>query len=330
MKIFSALSLTLLALLFAISTFGQLNLDSGLVAFYKFENNVLDSSGNNLDGTIYGNPQYVVGKSGQGMDFDGVSDYVIINNNSLFNVSDFSLSAWIKWEGDPTAQGTWAIVSNWYGGGFYEHFGLRMGTVASTYNHGVFFYDDGSEWDWVYGMKEELSNGQWHSIVGTLSAGDTARMYIDGSLYEIDATSIPLQIIPTGDLYIARDGYGESLGQVERWDGVIDEVRIYNRTLSQEEIGEIYLGGLNTINSIIKDECQMHCYPNPSEDFINIQIENTDNLKIEIINTNGQFMLNKEFNTEFEQIDISGYPKGVYFIRLKSEEFIITEKVIKY
>ncbi len=332
LKLISKFKLTILTLLFTVNLFCQVNLDSGLVAFYKFENNVLDSSGNNLHGTIYGVPQFVVGKSGLGLDFNGVSDYVKIDNNSLLIVSDFSISAWIKWEGSSTAEGTWAVVSNWYGSSNYQQYGIRMGTIATGIedNHGVLFYDDGSEWDWVYGMKGELSNGLWHSLIGTLRAGDMAKIYIDGSLHERDSTSIPLQIIPTSDLYIARDGYGESFGDVDRWDGAIDEVRIYNRTLSQEEVEEIYIGTFNTINSTIKNEYRIHCYPNPSEGLINIQIENPDNAKMKIINTSGQLMLNKELNTELEQIDISEYPKGVYFIRVKSEKSIFIEKIIKY
>lgn len=74
----------------------------------------------------------------------------------------------------------------------------------------------------------------------------------------------------------------------------------------------------------------INMFPNPAEEIIHIQIKDEKNSTIEIINIEGQRLYTKELNTNFIQIDISNYPQGIYFVKVKSEDFIKTEKIIKY
>ena len=70
--------------------------------------------------------------------------------------------------------------------------------------------------------------------------------------------------------------------------------------------------------------------PNPTKDFIYIKTEKTNNKMLKIIDISGRIVYSKKLNDNIEQIDISDYSKGVYFISVKSDEFIKTEKIIKY
>ncbi len=71
-------------------------------------------------------------------------------------------------------------------------------------------------------------------------------------------------------------------------------------------------------------------HPNPTKDFIYIKTEKTNNKMLKIIDISGRIVYSKKLNDNIEQIDISDYSKGVYFISVKSDEFIKTEKIIKY
>ncbi len=315
-------------ILFSTSLWAQLP-TNGLVAHYKFENSVADSSGYDRNGTIFGNPTYVEGFNGKALSFDGINDYVRIFNSDDLVLQSFSISAWVRWEGDPDLEGSWAIISNWYGGSYFQHYGLRMGTIAPgiPYNHAVLFYDDGSEWDWVYGYKEELSDGKWHLITGVLQAGEYAKVYFDNHLVGIDLTSIPNQINPTGDLFIARDGYGDGLASnpCDRWHGSIDEIRIYNRVLTGDEITDIYEDIPSAVSEIENNKDGI-LFPNPTNGLFSIQSKDAQQIKV--FDITGKNILNLIPQNSIEQIDLSYQPKGVYFVNIISKNKNEVKKLI--
>ncbi len=308
--------------------------NSSLVAYYNFNQNVKDNSTYNNDGVVYGNPVYVEGIQGFGLDFDGVDDYVLIPNQDQLSLSDFSISVWVKWEGEPDAEGSWAIISNWTFGEYSQQYGLRMGTISTglTENHGVFFYDDGSEWDWAYGIRNNISNNEWHNIIGVMKAGESAKVFIDGFLFETDSTSIPNIINPTSDLFIGRDGYGESGGQVERWNGVIDELRIYNCTLDYTEMNlnyETTLALYQGANVMINSDIDCTLYPNPTTNIVKIKVNNKDVFNVRVLDINGKLIINKDYNSNFSEVDLTSFAKGIYLFRISSDSYTKTFKVTK-
>ena len=77
----------------------------------------------------------------------------------------------------------------------------------------------------------------------------------------------------------------------------------------------------------------MNIYPNPASDFVNIQIlqdKNVENVIIKVTDINGQIIFNKEHNSSIEQIDVSNYQKGIYFIKIVGQDIIKVEKMIIY
>jgi hypothetical protein len=214
------------------------DLNNGLVAYYPFDGNANDASSNSNHGTVDGATltEDRFGNTSSAYGFDGVDDYIKINKNALFDVSSLTISAWVKWEGG-TPTDHHAIVSNYSGrlddSDELQHYGLRI-AKQSAFSH--FFYDDGSQWDDVEGISN-IGDGEWHFIVGVLNTGVDAKIYVDGQLENTDTDSIPTSILPSGDLYIGRDGTAEA---ELRWNGLIDEVRIYNRALSEDEVQTLY------------------------------------------------------------------------------------------
>ncbi|KPL26485.1 MAG: hypothetical protein AMS23_01565 [Bacteroides sp. SM1_62] len=73
----------------------------------------------------------------------------------------------------------------------------------------------------------------------------------------------------------------------------------------------------------------MLCYPNPTHDLITIQVGRTGIFSVDISNLTGQVIQTIYFNGKSKQIDLYSYPKGVYFIIIKTEGFIATRRIIK-
>ena len=70
-------------------------------------------------------------------------------------------------------------------------------------------------------------------------------------------------------------------------------------------------------------------YPNPAKDMITIETDNPEQQSIEIASLNGQLIHSTELDGHTHQIDLSSFQKGVYFITIRSEDFVTTRKIIK-
>ncbi|MBD3388147.1 MAG: hypothetical protein GF414_04325, partial [Candidatus Altiarchaeales archaeon] len=224
--------------------------DANLVAYYPMDDGTAtDMSGNGNDGTLQGStppaPAQIaeitepgaglIPPSNRHMSFDG-DDYIKIPDNDSFNTSELAIGAWVKWEGGPLGD-NYAIVSGYSGGGTYDHYGLRMGPGGKA----VFYYDDGSAWDQVVGTSK-INDGNWHYIMGTLTPGVEAKVYVDGVLENTDMTSIPDTFEPSNNMYIGRDG--EAAAE-SNWKGAIDEVAILRQILTDTQVADIMAGALD-------------------------------------------------------------------------------------
>jgi len=192
--------------------------EPNLVSWWKFDDNVNDSSGNGYHGTIIGAPIYVDGKVGQALDFDGIDDYVEVTG--LTHPVNMTYALWVKAD-----------------------------AFAGSYNY-ITLLEFGSDDPWlgIYSGKLEFwgrrkyvtSNrsftiGRWYHIAVT-SDGVESIIYING---QADATGKPNTQTGTGL------GIGYYSGDTH-FDGVIDEIKIFDRALSSEEILQLYREGLYT------------------------------------------------------------------------------------
>jgi hypothetical protein len=191
-----------------------------LVASYSFENNVRDDSGNGLNGTIVGNPEFVEGIAGMGLLFDGVNDYVDLGNNGVFDITEqITLSAWVNTNDSGNAQ------HNPYVGKGDHAYAIKH----SSGNQIEFFIYDG-DWFAADVRVDDSFNGDWHHVAGTYD-GMELKVYVDGGLGVTKAHEGSIEI-QSHNLNIARNSE-----EVDRYyGGVIDEVGIYNRALSEPEI----------------------------------------------------------------------------------------------
>jgi uncharacterized repeat protein (TIGR02543 family) len=219
-----------------------------LEAYYKFEDNVNDSSGNSLDGTIVNGVTYAAGLSGKSARFDGANAYVLIGSSvpQKLRIQDqITLEAWIYATSYPS--GTLGlIVGSQYESG--THAGATIYLDGRTNPDGMtappghihFQIGDGSSWH-TSNTSTTVPLNQWVHITATRKTGEDAKIYFNGVLQSSAS-------LPWTNGNISYDGAWFALGQqkdINRpFNGRIDEVKVYNYALSADEVAADYgLGG---------------------------------------------------------------------------------------
>jgi hypothetical protein len=216
-----------------------------LMAYWSFNegigNTAFDSSDNGQDGTLHGPTWTDAGKYGKAVVFDGVNDYVSISDFEYGQ--EFSVSFWFKSK-DNSGSLYQYIFSH---GAFDKNNSLNLYFVedSEAYGGGILrtaFRDtnDGSDIT-ALDVEAGFADGGWHHYVLMVSEGAGSIVYIDGepknsSLRGGDSFN------PSTDIYL---GGREDLNPDRHFNGETDEVRIYNRALSIDEIQVLYtLGNL--------------------------------------------------------------------------------------
>jgi len=202
---------------------------------------VHDESFNNNDGTLNlgtsGNTTvsnaWVNGKRGSAISFDGVDDYIDVgNDSSLKMTSEVTIEAWVKTVS--TSRGE--IVVRWPNSSPYPGYGLSMYNnygCNSPGQVGIWVGDNASKY--VCSGTTTINDGVWHYVVGTYD-GSIAKIYVDGVLINSGARTNGLSSdVP---LYVGQYPGGG------RFNGLIDDVRIYNYARTADEILADYNDGL--------------------------------------------------------------------------------------
>ncbi len=202
--------------------------NDGLVAYYALDGDAADGSGNGLDGTVMGDPNFITDDAGTYLQLDGIDDYVDMGNDpNFFDITEqITLSAWVK----PNDIGN-EQDNPWIGKGdkSYALKGFRRGYTIEFY-----IYD--STWVTVHADVDPSFNGQWHQAAGTFD-GKALKLYINGNLASITEYEGSIAL-STSNVNI-----GKNSDKSDRfYEGAIDEVLIYNRALSAGEVA--HLAGL--------------------------------------------------------------------------------------
>jgi uncharacterized repeat protein (TIGR02543 family) len=201
----------------------------GLVAWWKAEDNALDSVGGH-HGTLQDGASFTAGREGQAFSFDATDDNVKVPHASAFDVgSSHSAELWVKLNELPAE--TTVIFNKWVSGVEDKLLVITDdGSIAYSLYNG---FDGGGLL-----ANTPLTIGVWHHIAVTYD-GATARIYIDGNL---DASKSASGVVNNGagDLYL---GFNPIRNAVESFysslNGAIDEFKWFNRALSPGEVGEL-------------------------------------------------------------------------------------------
>ncbi len=229
----------------------------GLVACYPFDGNANDASGNGNDGTEHGGFSYVTGKIGQAAQFDGINDYVEVPSGNNLNPAQITVSAWIKISdvSQVTAPHNHHIV-------FYMTRQYELAVFGSSYPNNQ--WSDGIQpnelsfalnphWYW-YSTDYFPQKHQFEHVTLTFDEKMVGTLYINGEYVHETQYSNPMSPNPNC-LMIGARTCPPSKAQAF-FNGLIDDLRIYNRVLSKSEIKQLYnptCGGVT--------EGLVACYP---------------------------------------------------------------------
>lgn len=243
--------LVVLTLLITGTAMGEVS-RKGLVAEWHFEKNAEDSSGNRIDGTTHG-VTFDDGKFGQALEINSVDDYVDFEkdeNRLNFGKSDFSIDFWMKYQGVTTHPYATTIMGKTSGTANTPGFTVWTTSWGSDgSNYGLFIATTTASWgegnieDWG---KYDLDT--WYHVVFVRS-GNSWSIYRNGVLSN-SGTKNGIGLDVTNDVSFKIGNFNESApASAPHFKGMIDEVRIYNRALTEEEVKDNYESSLIAVTS---------------------------------------------------------------------------------
>ena len=230
----------------------EVYVNNGLVADYPFNRNANDESGNGNHGTVNGATLTTdrFGNNDRAYSFDGVNDYIDIwstaeiNNN--INTNEGTISAW--------------FYGRAYSGFVYQYFGGTVGPNSDRlYLHlgpqaalrtgtGNLFCDLAS-----------VSLGTWYHVVHVWNSDGSYKLFVNGELAGECQFGNPGFVFLGNERFYFGRGWS---GNPDYLDGIIDDIRIYNRALTEPEIEALFNNiipdPLTTLNGIVVDDNGSH------------------------------------------------------------------------
>ena len=208
--------------------------DPNLMGWWRFDGDALDTSGNERHGTLHGSPQFGPGVFGQALEFEANPDYVTIDGyKGVLGTHAFSITAWVKTANPANIE----QIVHWGAHVGGQRVEFRINSTRLRISHG-----NGN----VQG-NTDLIDDEWHHVAvtvidnATASSGDVT-FYVDGEDDTMESTD------PDGWDIVANATLDVTIGwrptqQDRPFIGSIDDVRIYDKVLTQEEVQAIMAGG---------------------------------------------------------------------------------------
>jgi hypothetical protein len=300
---------------------GNANPDTCLLAWYPFNGNAHDESGNGKDGIVHGANLTTdrFGRANSAYSFNGTDNYISLSGTEAKNLfSGFSLVAWVKFT---TSNGS-SIVSkhiNYYPNGFCMS--ACNNNANLTTNNNMYYL----------ATTETYDDDIWHMFTGVFD-GSRLFIYVDGNL----KASGEAEYTIGNDINI-RIGADSELSFFK---GKIDDVRIYECVLDSASIVGLYHEGLCVETITVTDTLiiqtqitnfnpvtflnTIKIYPNPTNDHITIDYGSYTDMEgytIKITDSAGQVVFENEIDEQQSYIDLSSWiGKGMYFVFLYDKE----------
>jgi len=228
-----SITLILLSSLYSFA-FSQVNLDYGLLAYYPFNGNANDASGNNNHGIVSGATLTAdrLGKADAAYHFNGVDDFIDLSNSYGIKPDlPVTIAAWIYYEQDG------GIFHNNSNTALYYGVWLNIqanGKLSTGFGDGD---PIGSQSRRSFITTDTVSQHTWHHVAAIIRGATDMELYIDGvsmqGIYTGSGGPLAYSQDPAiiGRQYISDPFY---------YGGNIDELYFYNRELSEEEIQFLY------------------------------------------------------------------------------------------
>jgi len=220
----------------------QVNLNNGLLAYYPFNGDAKDASGNGNDGVPMNGAQLTTdrfGNANSAFYFDGIDDYISINDNGKLSPANVSVVAYVNTESTlfqsiiGKIEYTTGYATTYNMGVNYQiqtgfYFGVTQipGSCFQQYPYvPAYFVNSASN----------FSTNTWHCLVGTYE-NSNLKIYVDGILVDSKTITYSSLVTCTNTQLLIGSWWS---GDPAKFKGKIDEVRIYNRALNQQEVSAL-------------------------------------------------------------------------------------------
>jgi hypothetical protein len=210
--------------------------DPNLIGWWKLDDEgtgiATDYSGHDNHGTLFGNLQWVPGFDGEGLEFDGAS-YVDLPTG-LAGTDKGTVTVWIKNTMDDrgmifyTSEGT---SGDGFGGQNEFHINMRSGGMVR------FFLEGGDAGD-INVRTSAVNDDTWHHIAGTWDINGDMMLYVDGG------TPVSQPHNGASFDFVGAIRLGSPISNQRYYIGLLDDVRLYDYVLSQEDIAEVMKGDI--------------------------------------------------------------------------------------
>lgn len=317
---------------------------AGLIAHYPFKENANDASGNGHHGIVYGaaltNDR--MGNTHHAYSFGGMDDYIDVPYDSSFYPSSLGAAVWIKAHSIPDSGEYYILTTS---GDKqtppYDPFRLRLDSLGRIYAR--FEGDTDRVHINMYSITQ-VNLGEWYFITAYYDAlVSRGVLYING--VEEASTSRPMLLDKNtlGFRIGAGQTHNGSTIPGEFFDGCIDDVRIYNRGLSEQEILELYneVVGIKPNHQPIAERFTLEQnYPNPFNpattiryflpEAASVTLKITDPLGRTVRSLANEYQPAGEKNVVWNGKDDRGNPasSGVYIYTLKAGGKVYRQKMI--
>ncbi len=319
--------LTLLAILFTSSLIFAQSINQGMIAWYPFNGNTSDLSGNNRNltsvNTAFANDKD--GRSSSSLYFNGSSAYCYGVADTGFSPNEITISAWVKSEGIQKSNARTLTVGpdNKINGNYTFWFeqGLQsLGFISAepvTNTASIYNYSTGT-----------YTADSWCHIAVTFSnSTKELKFFINGVLDKKHSNSGSLTgFTSSRNISVGVTGYPTSLNSY--FKGWMDDLRLYNRALTDNEISSLYSFNLGEFKQVTSNS-KISFYPNPVSEKLYINVPNEQSYSLSILSSEGKLIQNINILNQ-SAVEIGNLSSGLYFLSFtnnKGETFV--EKFVK-
>ncbi|MFZ0034799.1 MAG: LamG domain-containing protein [Sedimentisphaerales bacterium] len=208
--------------------------DADPISHWKLDETIGNTTSDSADGnpgTVYG-AQWTTGRVGGALSFDGVNDYVDVGDKDNLDfgaTASFSIAAWVNSNID-TYVDTAIVDKKRIDAGGYSREGYTFKIYMDTLYFGI---EDTSSNVVVTAGNTPIRDNKWHHVAAVRdTAQDKLYIYLDGVLDAAPVVDTTIGTLATSRSF--RIGYAQYYPIF--FDGMIDDVRVYNHALSQNEI----------------------------------------------------------------------------------------------
>jgi len=220
------------------------SIDDGLILHFPFSENTgttaIDRSQTGLVATLTNGPTWANGIFGYGVTLDGTNDYISVSSpsNAISLGTTTTLSMWINISSFSGKTRQYLIDTRGDGSAGGTSMYFLFDYVAS----GVVSFTVGNSGVEVTSTNVGMPTGTWHHVSATRN-GSTWKIYLNG--VEVKSGTSNTTALSLGNSFRIGTYAGAGAGAEYYLQGTIDEVKIYNRTLSPTEISLLYYGGIS-------------------------------------------------------------------------------------